>query len=255
MKKLILSTVILAFTFISVNSQVVKDNIPEELSSNTIYTVNTYSLLPKSNIYAEYTSNGTVEKYYILTGNSQTPVITFYNLDYSVFKSLNLPAGAYVSWVTTKMFNTDANIEFLCKVNNSFKLFDENGVIIYDFIDDYPSCVTLNSNGEFKLYSANSTTGKRSIYSLSKQSTKLNIISDNPCTNPYPNPAKQIINLPYQLEQGKQATMKIVDVNGKQITTKLIDSTFDKILLDVSAYQKGLYIYEYNGKSGKFLVE
>jgi len=73
--------------------------------------------------------------------------------------------------------------------------------------------------------------------------------------NPYPNPAKQIINLPYQLEKGKQATMKIVDINGKQIISKLIDSSFDKLLLDVSEYQKGLYMYEYNGKSGKFLVE
>lgn len=74
-------------------------------------------------------------------------------------------------------------------------------------------------------------------------------------TNPYPNPAAHTINLPYQLNSGEQTDMQIYDVNGKLIATKRIDVTFDKIVLNVSGYEKGMYVYKYNGKSAKFVVE
>jgi hypothetical protein len=74
-------------------------------------------------------------------------------------------------------------------------------------------------------------------------------------TMPYPNPAAQTINLPYQLNSGEQTDMQIFDVNGKLVATKRIDAAFDKIVLNVSGYEKGMYVYTYNGKSAKFVVE
>ena len=70
----------------------------------------------------------------------------------------------------------------------------------------------------------------------------------------YPNPSKTIINLPYSLEKGQSAIMKIYKTNGQLIEQKLINSTFNKIRLNVNSYQSGVYIYEFNGISKKFVV-
>ena len=70
----------------------------------------------------------------------------------------------------------------------------------------------------------------------------------------YPNPARNTISLPYNLNKGEQAEMLIYDVNGKMIEKKTIDSTFDKILLNVESYTPGIYFYSVNGVSHKFVV-
>ncbi len=46
--------------------------------------------------------------------------------------------------------------------------------------------------------------------------------------------------------------MNIYGINVELIESKRIDSVFDKILLDVSGYAKGTYLYEVNGASNRF---
>jgi len=70
----------------------------------------------------------------------------------------------------------------------------------------------------------------------------------------YPNPAKTTINLPYRLKQGETSVMNIYNANGQLMETKKIDFVFDKIQLNVSGYTKGIYFYEVNGVSNKFIV-
>ena len=70
----------------------------------------------------------------------------------------------------------------------------------------------------------------------------------------YPNPARNTISLSYNLNKGEQAEMLIYDANGKMIEKKTIDSTFDKILLNVESYTPGIYFYSVNGVSHKFVV-
>ena len=71
---------------------------------------------------------------------------------------------------------------------------------------------------------------------------------------PYPNPINTIINLPYILNDGQTSIMSIFNSNGQLIEQKQIDSVFDKILLNVESYQHGVYVYEYNGISNRFIV-
>ena len=73
--------------------------------------------------------------------------------------------------------------------------------------------------------------------------------------SPFPNPANSIITLPYQLRQGEMSVMHIFNLNGQLIEKKQVDSIFDKILLNVSNYVKGTYLYEVNGVSKKFIVD
>jgi len=270
MKKFNLLTLLILSVVFSMNAQITKDSIPTELSSESFYVVKEFTLGS-----ATYFNNGSftdgdlIEKYFTLKNGSvtETGSITFYNLDYSIYKSLNLiiPTGYPridgITFATTHLFNTDDLIEFVVGFRTaayatSYILMNENGDVIFDFKNDQPSNVFTGNNGELKLYTSHYAATGCSVYTL--QSPKINQLSASNIKSsiaPFPNPAKQIIHLPYQLELGSRATMKIFDVKGKQITTKQIDATFDKLLLDVSAYQKGMYVYEYNGKSGKFVVE
>ena len=49
--------------------------------------------------------------------------------------------------------------------------------------------------------------------------------------------------------------MNIFNINGQLIESKKIGYDFDKILLDVSGYAKGMYIYEVKNVSNKFVVK
>ncbi|MDR1678374.1 MAG: T9SS type A sorting domain-containing protein [Prevotellaceae bacterium] len=71
---------------------------------------------------------------------------------------------------------------------------------------------------------------------------------------PYPNPANTIVTLPYKLAQGKTSVMNIYSTSGQLIESKQIDSVFDRILLNVSGYAKGIYLYEANDVSNRFFT-
>lgn len=72
--------------------------------------------------------------------------------------------------------------------------------------------------------------------------------------NPYPNPARFTIALPYTLD-GKASVMRVYDAQGRLVDTKTLSPDSDRIHLNVSTYAPGIYVYEYNGVSGKFIVE
>jgi hypothetical protein len=72
--------------------------------------------------------------------------------------------------------------------------------------------------------------------------------------NPYPNPAKFMIALPYTVN-GKATEMHVYDSQGRLVDTKMLSPDADRIHLNVSTYAPGIYVYEYNGVSNKFIVE
>lgn len=73
--------------------------------------------------------------------------------------------------------------------------------------------------------------------------------------NPYPNPSRNTVTLPYTLQPGETSQLRVYNMNGQLLETFHIGSDFDKILLNVSNYPKGTYIYTYNGVSKKFVVQ
>ena len=280
MRKLILFVILILLTF-QVKSQIIKDNIPEDISSvasrfgwvNKTQTEYSNSKPNNSEIVKYYTYNQVWD--YNNLANTKYH-ISFYNLDYSVYKkiefnysadSVNYPVeNDFIQFVTTNTFNNDDLIEFvICfrKMENNkdvyyYYLKNENFETIYSFGNEMPLYTFKDAKGQEKIFAQKPNgilKNTYSIYTINKdisQGIKQSKVNNQ---SPFPNPAKQIVNLPYQLESGQQTTMTIYDINGKQICNKQINSTFDKIQLDVSVYQKGMYVYKYNGKSGKFLVE
>lgn len=71
----------------------------------------------------------------------------------------------------------------------------------------------------------------------------------------YPNPATTEINIPNVLNNDRITHLRVFNCNGQLIKEELLDKTLEKITINVSAYQKGIYYYQINSYSGKFIVE
>jgi hypothetical protein len=197
-----------------------------------------------------------------------------------------------VSCLSKNLFNSNNKVEFILTFTNpnalqqggnnnlyySCKMYDEDGVLIKDFGTSYqisPWNIIKKSNKGFNLlilkyiYDINSpsgTTNTTDVYSLPGTiptdtvptgtiPTSISKQNTSQLQRPYPNPAKLIITLPYQLKQGETSVMRIYNIQGQLIVQKQIDYVFDKILLNVSSYAKGIYFYEVNGVSNRFIVE
>ena len=103
----------------------------------------------------------------------------------------------------------------------------------------------------------NTITYSYSVYSCYGNYSPNNAIQSfsNIIATPYPNPAVNSINLPYKLEPGITSVIKVYNMNGQMIDNFKIGSDFEAITIDVSHYFKGVYTYEYNGISNKFIVQ
>jgi hypothetical protein len=227
--------------------------------------IETYSLHYSADIYS--VSDRAVKFYQIISPNLFSFSLNIYNLDFSLYKTVTLstPSGyrtSYLGFVTINMFNYDDKVEFIVAFTNQtetekkdiVKLYNEDGNELFDFIDFIPyEAVKKNAEDYYILYG--NVNDDYRYYSVKPSPTKVNETNIKRNALPYPNPAAQTINLPYQLKSGEQTDMQIYDVNGKLVATKRIDAAFDKIVLNVSGYEKGIYVYTYNGKSAKFVVE
>ncbi|MPN42380.1 hypothetical protein SDC9_189937 [bioreactor metagenome] len=166
-------------------------------------------------------------------------------------------------YVTTKLFNDDEKIEFIYEfsdvtyTNTLYKLTNEDGENLFDFVNEVPSNTYTAKTGDF-IFTTSSKINNvwyTNFYSTQKKSTQTESLSlINRVVQPFPNPADQIIYLPYHIDSGEHTDMKIFDVNGKLIDEKKIDKASDKVVLNISDYKTGTYIYRYNNKSEKFIV-
>ena len=218
--------------------------------------------------------------YYSANVVDNSYVVKIYNADYSLNTNdtyyFTPPTGYKVSTVTMsrEIFNTDNNYEFLVnyqRTDNTYDntrqkliLYNQNGSIIKDFgfaymVTAYPYLHIANDS--FRLivtkyyYDGTDITTQTEVYSVpGNPTTIIPNIKPNEIQKPYPNPASSIITLPYQLKQGEISVMHIYNNNGQLIEIKQIDSIFDKLLLNVSNYNKGVYFYVFNGLTNKFVV-
>ena len=216
--------------------------------------------------------------YYCFISNDRQ--ISLYNADYTLFKAINvnLPSGYSLASVSTAgkhIINTDDKAELFVSAscgqmdnNNSIALIiNEDGQIISNLGTNYLLyCMGFHKvNDQIRmmvseyhytnqqtlsyLYSVYSCFGNYTPNNASSFSSDMNLAS------PYPNPAVNIVNLPYQLESGKTSVIKVYNINGQLMGSYPIGSDFEAISVDVSHYAKGIYTYEYNGISNKFVVQ
>lgn len=199
--------------------------------------------------------------------------IDVFNTDYTLRLNfaIDIPEGyeSYSSpFVNQYLFNEDDKVEFVCQFKKSgsydylTRIFNEDGDVLFEkeisnfmyhkadnkFMMTASSYKMIEDGGETKYEYA------KEIYSIRETAVDLAEGAKLLTANPYPNPAMHTINLPYSLNGNAHADMKIMNQNGQLIDTKSVHAYFDHIKLDVSTYPQGVYFYECNGVSSKFIV-
>lgn len=207
--------------------------------------------------------------YYVLAYDAQTA--HFYNQDFSFYKSVTAPTidgyeiymGHAFRNVSTDVFNADTLIEFSFKYIaggiSSVFIFNENLLEIAVFDSAHIQDIYQARNGEIRMellkYDWPNIVSNTQTYLLQESPNAVNQQTSPKKSQPaYPNPSISAINLPYTLMPGETAEMKIYDMKGNLLKTLIIGSHFNKVKLNTSSFKPGMYIYRYNKKSGKFIV-
>lgn len=160
------------------------------------------------------------------------------------------------SIVGKHLFNTDDKIEIgLCIqsyggiVRTVF--INEDGEILFQ-ADGFLLSEIYRVGSELRFDVINPNQDVLSIYSTNGCFSAKEMIATTQA--PFPNPARNSIALPYAFD-GKTAEMHIYDLQGRLVETLMLSPDNDRVHLNVSHYIPGIYVYEYNGLSQKFIVE
>ncbi len=207
-------------------------------------------------------------KYYLMdVPNSQCRI---YNLDHSLYKSINcsVPSECYladVKYLSQKVFDSDEGIELVytwykyVPTTDSYyyeygsSIIDEDGFPIADI--EGARYVYLNETEEnvWKLFAYCydfSVWPERiwtNIYEL-PGTPVFSFLPDDEIfdvkLNAMPNPAVTSVKVNYTLPpEVREATLFLIDSNGKLVRQFLVDNHTNHLLLDISAYPGGLYHY------------
>lgn len=196
--------------------------------------------------------------------------VKLYNTNHSLWKTITIPTIpgftlSNVMHISENLFNLDAQVECVAYYYNISttpaqyytKIINENGTVIKDFPDKIPAGVVATASNTFKFIVSDANL-IREVYSLPGTSSNLGVF-DNEETSvgfSYPNPASQFITLPYHLNGTNTGIMTIYNLTGQVIESFDVDTTFDSILLDVSNYPSGMYLYGIEGMgTGTFVKE
>lgn len=215
--------------------------------------------------------------------NTSTGELKLYNLDHSLFKSMNFPlasagqSSVFVYYTSESTFALDSKIEYMVyylndinQTNSETKIINEDGTILFSKTGESPTryadketAIHNTINGtKMILDSHNDSTAK--IYSLPGTLIATNINKyefEEDDFLMYPNPARNIIKLAYSLPQNvKEATMTIYNSNGAIINKFNIDSNYREILVNTDNYIDGIYYCQVNinnikASSTKFVIK
>lgn len=201
------------------------------------------------------------------TFNNDSGILKIYSENHSLIKEITVPplSGYKIKrppyLISDKLFNTDSGFEYcieFAKADGSegeqvFRIQDESGTPMLTTTKFYtPDVELIKTPTGMKLFlnfysgfnNGNNYEGK--IYSL-PGSIPLSAkgeanISASPL--PFPNPASSQIAIPYNLTGNAKASIQIIDTSGKLMESFTVDSTFDHLLLNTSAYSNGVYFYK-----------
>lgn len=217
----------------------------------------------------------TLEGYLFLDDHNYN--IEFYDSNFQLVKSTSFSSSPifsngetidyiYVHVLGKHIFNTDDKFELYVTtvvtsdVNESVHnyVINEDGDILYDFGECGLMLYTIHKVGNQLRVIGSDSNHPTVIYALGGNydpSTMVTYTQPENFSNPYPNPSRNTITLPYTLPSGESSQLRVFNMSGQLVETFNIGSNFDKIQINVSNYPKGTYIYTYNGVTKKFVVQ
>lgn len=175
--------------------------------------------------------------------------------------------------ITQHTFNNDDEFEFMVRYelkdydgsNESSKLilFDSKGNILKDFGSacwlDWPNLLYLINNQSYiiveKGYTENSAIEIYSVPTTVNPNQLKSATISNSTLLAFPNPAKTFVNLSYNVSGVEDAEMVITDASGRVVERRIVNAMQDNLRLNVANYKRGMYFYEVQGFTGRFIVE
>lgn len=193
-----------------------------------------------------------------------------YNSNYSLYKTVvvDFPSGytmQSVSALGRHIINTDDKAEFFVSAIHpttykyAAKIINEDGIVILD-LGQVGSCFyggvyKIGNQLRLSILKKDSYNQTEVYICQGNYNAVASFENENYTMQPYPNPTTTLINLPYHIDKGTVSTIKIYNINGQLVDSYNIGGDFEMITIDVNNYAKGVYVYEYNGISNRFVVQ
>ena len=261
MKKILLGLIMLA-TVATMNAQVELDcTIDGAVQMDQIFSV-----------YSPYKIYGMEDMYVVENGNGKFNIYYENGEFYKSCVSLvdGVPNGNKTKlWIIAKnIFTSDNRVCFVYISGIGYeesaivKIVDEdNSVIsILPICAGAPFCDFRKMSGGYKLLLTVLDEGtyqfKTNIYSCPGNGETTTSVENIPAKvkrNAYPNPASDLVILPY--DANGATSMKIYDMQGKLVERKFLDKNKQELQLNVKNYPSGMYFFEVNGESNSFIVK
>ena len=198
--------------------------------------------------------------------NSQCRI---YNLDHSLFKTINCSAtnGFYladIKFVSENLFDSDSEIEILCtyykytSTETSYyyeyysKIINENGTTMLTIDGARYNNINQTEENTYKLFSycynykpfpeiiwtnIYNLPGVPDVAILENNAQETRI-------NAYPNPASQTVKVAYSLPDNVTfGNLHLFDNSGRAVNKFIIDNHTDHLELNISDYKSGIYHY------------
>jgi hypothetical protein len=218
-----------------------------------------------------------------LSGSPNSDTLFFYNLDFSLWKTIPCPAisgytGQFnfvinqvggdigVYYPSETLFNSDTALEVAVLYISGSSTVHSKILIINEFgaiTDSIPDVTFMFSNsfrvfqdtpGHFSAYVSNSS--GTSVYSLPGTlpcdpcgggSLGLSSVEkpvSNILSNPSPNPSTDEVKITFTLPEGtSRGELQLYGTSGQKIKTFQVDNRFGYIMLDNSQLPSGVYYY------------
>ena len=191
--------------------------------------------------------NETTYKYFIMdVPNAQTRI---YNLDFSVYKTINLPVpgGEWlydVSFISENLFNDDAKLEILYTYYNWVAVETSGYYVYHTKVVNEDGVELLDAPGALYSY-VNPFIIWTNIYSLPGKLFSIHQAKKSALSlNAYPNPASDFVNIDYTLPEGTSfANLHLLDALGREQEVYQLDGFTDHLRLQTSDFLAGTYLY------------
>jgi Secretion system C-terminal sorting domain len=218
------------------------------------------------------------QKYVIIDRIAKT--VTFYNLNHTFYKSISFALTTDVNpfsdqydilYISQNLFDTDNEIEFMY-VDRYFsgstffcitQIVNEDGSLLFTENAGAPMVRWNSPQQQLPIYNTplgtklilSMTNGDANVYSLTGVLTTSiinNSSTDIALGNPFPNPTKDVITIPYSLpENEKKGTIIIYNIEGKEINSYSVDNNFKNITLTTTELPSGTYYYQLRTSKGQ----
>ena len=282
MKKILLGLVML-LTTATMNAQIKLEHVIEGFQ----FLENGHSVFGKDHYNISLDNRYIGLDDLLMMEDRDTYELCFYDVDGNLYKRLKaIPDDDYfynVKYVARNVFTTDGQICRLVTKNKyeggwgsyiclGISIIDENGNVIQEIsnnVTEEPILVKISDkykllfNGYECLDWNDEAMGCDDdryyvyVYSCpgngSNDSTSVQNVPAKVKRNAYPNPATDLVTLPY--DANGATSMKIYDMQGKLVERKFLDKTKQELQLNVKNYTSGMYFFEVNGESNSFIVK